>query len=92
MCERPALLLKMSVTLERDMTEKRRRKNEEGRINQAKVAAERFAKQYLLTDKGQLMIRQQAECCLRKAATGGGYEDDHERTHVPSKTFDPMVK
>eukprot|EP00957_Ditylum_brightwellii_P029285 2213551-Ditylum_brightwellii.AAC.1 len=43
------------------MTERRRRQNEEKRIQEAQDAAERLASHYLSSDEGKVMIRNTAE-------------------------------
>lgn len=61
MCERPAVLVRKDIVLERHMTEKRRMENETKEIRNAVRASEVMAKRYLDTDEGKVMVREIAE-------------------------------
>ena len=61
MCERPAMLIKMNITLEKQMTEKTRKKNEMKNLEMALRSAKDMAKMFLSCDEGKLMIRRMAE-------------------------------
>jgi len=60
-CERPALLFKPFLTLERQMTERRRKEIEEENIEIAAYGARKVAKQFLATEEGMIMIRDLAQ-------------------------------
>lgn len=60
-CERPALLLRKNILLESIMVEKRRKRNEEKRINDAVDVAKKIATQYLHSDEGREEVRSAAE-------------------------------
>ena len=57
LCERPAILMKKHLTLERQMTEKKRKEVEAENIEKAVRDAKKQAKKYLATDAGMIMIR-----------------------------------
>ncbi|GMI08986.1 hypothetical protein TrVE_jg11434 [Triparma verrucosa] len=61
MCERPVMLVKMHITLERELEERQRQAQERKTVKEASEAAEKSAKEYLETDEGQIMIRKMAE-------------------------------
>ena len=61
MCERPVMLVKMNITLERELEERQRQQQERKTVKEASEAAEKSAKDYLETDEGQIMIRRMAE-------------------------------
>ncbi len=61
MCERAVILVKMSITLERELEERQRQQQERETVKQAMEAAEKSAKEYLEMDEGKLMIRKLAE-------------------------------
>eukprot|EP00986_Skeletonema_menzelii_P013693 scaffold8164_cov156-Skeletonema_menzelii.AAC.14 len=67
MCTRPALLLRMNMVYEENMIEKRRAQAFEKKVADAAKAAEAIAKNYLATDDGMMMVRDEAE---RRIATG----------------------
>eukprot|EP00957_Ditylum_brightwellii_P210110 15364582-Ditylum_brightwellii.AAC.1 len=57
MCERPALLARMSITLEQDITKRCRRQHNEKIIQEVQDAAEQLAMHYLSSNKGKMMIQ-----------------------------------
>ena len=61
MCERPVMLVKMHITLERELEERQRQAQERKTVKEASEASEKSAKEYLETDEGQIMIRKMAE-------------------------------
>lgn len=61
MCKRPALLLRMNMVYEENMIEKRRLEAFEKKIADAATTAEAIAKNYLTTDDGMMMVRDEAE-------------------------------
>ena len=61
MCERPVMLVKMTITLERELQERQRIQNEKNTVIEASAAAEKSAKEFLETDEGKLMIRALAD-------------------------------
>jgi len=61
MCTRPAMMVKTSITFERQMTEKRRQQNERNVIDAAVASADRSARRYLGTDEGIVTVRKVAE-------------------------------
>lgn len=61
MCKRPALLLRMNMVYEENMIEKRRLQAFEKKIADAATTAETIAKNYLSTDDGMMMVRDEAE-------------------------------
>ena len=61
MCKRSAVLIRMNITLESRMVERRRMQNERNRIKEAEQAAEKVARDYLKTEEGALRVRKLAE-------------------------------
>jgi len=61
MCTRPALLLRMNMVYEENMIEKRRLQAFEKKVADAAKAAESIANNYLTTDDGMMMVRDEAE-------------------------------
>ena len=61
MCERPVILVKMTITLERELEERNRVQSERRNVAEASEAAEKSSKEYLDTDEGKLMIMKMAE-------------------------------
>ena len=59
-CERPVILIRMDICLERERTEKNRRKLEEERIVNAENTAKQNALAFLETDEGKIIIRKKA--------------------------------
>jgi len=60
MCERPVIMIKMTITLERELEERRRQQEERNRIKEASEAAEKSAKEYL-------EVRSKSSCpCMTK--------------------------
>ena len=60
-CERPALLLRKNMILEGAMIEKRRKQNEEKRIDEAVEAAKKIATDYLNSEEGKDEVQSLAE-------------------------------
>lgn len=65
-CERPALLLRKNIILENIMVERRRKQNEEKRIDDAVETAKKIATQYLNSEEGRDQVRLIAEQKLIK--------------------------
>lgn len=61
MCERPVIMVKMTITLERELMERQRQQQEKDRIAEASAAAEHSAKGYLETEEGIKLIHAMAE-------------------------------
>jgi len=61
MCERKVILVKMKITLERELVERNRTNQERERVKETCAAAEKSAKEYLELDEGKLFIRKLAE-------------------------------
>ena len=61
MCTRPALLLRMNMVYEENMVEKRRLEAFEKKVADAAKEAESIATNYLETDDGIMMVRDEAE-------------------------------
>lgn len=61
MCTRPGLRLRMNMVYEENMIEKRKVQAEEKKVAVAAKAAEVFAKKYLTSDDGMMMVRDEAE-------------------------------
>lgn len=60
-CERPAILVKSTITLESQMAERKRKEVEQNNVTKAVTAARKHAENYLSTVEGLLMIRELAE-------------------------------
>ena len=60
-CQRPAMLVKSTVTLERHLTERNRREMEQLNIEKAVTASIKIAEEYLSSDEGMILIRKLAE-------------------------------
>jgi hypothetical protein len=61
MCERPVMLVKMKITLERELEERNRQQQERERVKEVCAASEKSAKEWLELDEGKLFIRKLAE-------------------------------
>lgn len=65
-CERPALLLRKNIILENIMVERRRKQNEEKRIDDAVETAKKIATHYLNSEEGRDQVRLVAEQKVNK--------------------------
>ena len=61
MCKRPALVVRMNMVYEENMIEKKRLQAFEKKIADAAKSAEAIAQNYLATDDGMMMVRDEAE-------------------------------
>ncbi len=66
MCQRPAVMVRTSIVMESAMVERRRKKNEELRVEEAARAGEKIAVEYLNTEEGLEMLQESAEKELSK--------------------------
>ena len=69
-CQRPAFLLRKNIILENIMDEKRRKQNEEKRINDAVETAKKIALQYLHSNEGRQEVRSTAEKEVKERREG----------------------
>ena len=56
MCERPSLLVKMTITLEKELLERQKQQQEKDRVAEVEASAEKSAQEYLRSDAGKIMI------------------------------------
>ena len=76
-CERPVILIRMDMCLERERTEKNRRELEEERIINAENIAKQNALTYLDSDEGKIMIREKAmELYIDELNSSKDHNDD----------------
>ena len=79
MCERPAMLIKMNITLERQMTEKTRKKNEMKNLEMALRSTKEMANIFLSCDEGKLMVRKMAEKRMKENLPKESSLQDYKR-------------
>jgi len=66
MCERSALMIRMDITLERDMTERKRKENQNRMLEEAVSKAEETSQAYITSDEGKIMIHFMAKTCIER--------------------------